>query len=136
MANATAITVTDCVANGAVAQPSVDTLDTGTAAVVLPIALSGKGTGRIIVEVKNTAAANLKVEAVAGDNPPALRASLGDVTLVAAAAQNAVNLCGPFDGSRFMQTDGATKGRIDLRFTPASGTIGVQIRAYRLPKGT
>jgi hypothetical protein len=135
MANATAITLTDAVANGAVAQPTADVLDTGTAAVTLPLNLSGKGLGRVILEVKNTAANALKVEVLAGDNPPALRASLGDLTLVAAAAQNAVNIFGPFDGSRFLQTDGATKGRIDFKFTPASGTIGVTIRAYRLPRG-
>ncbi len=134
MANATAITLTEAVANGAVAQPAVDTLDTGTSAVTLPLALSGKGTDRVILEVKNTAAQALKVEILAGDNPPAMRAPLGDLTLVAAAAQNAVNIFGPFDAARFLQNDATSKGRLDFKFTPASGTIGVTIRAYRLPK--
>src|SRR5690349_13389492 len=100
MANATAITLTEAVANGAVAQPAVDTLDTGTAAVTLPLALAGKGADRVILEVKNTAAQALKVEILAGDNPPAMRAPLGATTLVAAAAQNDVNIFGPFDSSR------------------------------------
>lgn len=134
MANATAITLTAAVANGAVAQPTADVLDTGTAAVTLPLALSGIGLRRTIIEVTNTGVAALKVEILAGDNPPAQRAGLGDLTLVAAAAANDVNIFGPFDGSRFTQVDGATKGRLDFKFTPASGTIGVTIRAYRLPK--
>jgi hypothetical protein len=133
MANATAITLTDCVANGAVAQPAANVLDTGTAAVTLPLAAGGK-TDRIILEVKNTAAAALKVELLAGDNPPAQRAGIGDAILVAAAAQNAVNIFGPFESGRFIQNDATSKGRLDVKFTPASGTIGVEIRAYRLPK--
>lgn len=134
MANATAITLTAAVANGSVAQPTADVLDTGTAAVTLPLALSGVGADRVLLEIKNTAAAALLVELLAGDEPPAARASLGAATLVAALAQNGVVIAGPFEGGRFIQTDGATKGRLDVKFTPASGTIGVTIRAYRLPK--
>ena len=134
MANATAITVTDLVANAGTAGPAADALDTGTAAVTLPLPLTGKGADRVVVQITNTAANALKVEALAGDNPPALRASLGDVTLVAALAQNGVIYAGPFESARFHQQDGATKGRIDLKFTPASGTIAVSIRAFRLPK--
>lgn len=130
MANATAGTVTELVANAGVAAPTADVLDTGTAAVVLPFALSGKGADRLIIEVTNTAAAALKVEAVAGIYPPAARQSLGDVTLVAALAQNGVQACGPFESGRFAQA----LGKLNLRFTPASGTIGVSIRAYRMPK--
>ena len=134
MANATAITVTDLTANAKVTQPTADVLDTGTAAVTLPLALGGRGGDRVFLEVKNTAAAALKVEALAGDNPPALRAPLGDLTLTAALAQNGVELLGPFDQARFMQNDSGTDGRMDFKFTPASGTIGVQIRAYRVPR--
>lgn len=130
MANATAITLTDLTANGGVAAPTADVLDTGTAAVTLPLAASGKGLDRIIVEVTNTAAQALKVEALAGVYPPAGRQGLGDLTLVAALAQNGVQVCGPFEGGRFVQA----LGKLNLKFTPASGTIGVSIRAYRLPK--
>lgn len=135
MANATAITLTDLTANAGTASPTADVLDTGTSAVTLPLAAAGKGLGRIVVQITNTAAQALKVEVLAGDNPPAMRAALGDLTLVAALAQNGVIYAGPFDGSRFIQQDGATKGRLDFKFTPASGTIGVSIRAFRLPKG-
>lgn len=134
MANATSIALTDLVAGTGVAAPTADVLDTGTAAVTLPLAASGKGLERILLEVTNTAAAALKVEVLAGDNPPAGRAGLGATTIVAALAQNAVIVVAGFEGARYVQTDGATKGRLDLKFTPASGTIGVSIRAYRLPK--
>jgi hypothetical protein len=134
MANAAAITVTACVANSKVTQATVNTLDTGTVAVTLPLALSGVGADRVIVEVTNTAAAALKVEILSGDNPPAMRAALGDLILTAALAQNGVEILGPFDGSRFMQNDSTSHGRLDFKFTPASGTIGATIRAYRLPK--
>lgn len=134
MANATAITLTALVANAGTAAPTADVLDTGTGAVTLPLAASGSGLDRIVVLVTNTAAQTLKVEVLAGDDPPAGRSGLGAVTLVAALAQNGVIACGPFEGARFVQTDGATKGRLDLKFTPASGTIGVSIQAYRLPK--
>lgn len=130
MANASTIAITELVANSSVAAPTADVLDTGTAAVTLPVALLGKGADRLIVEVTNTAAAALKVEALAGINPPAARAGLGAVTLVAALAQNGVVACGPFESGRFAQAAGA----LSLKFTPASGTIGVSIRAYRFPK--
>jgi len=134
MANATAITLNDCVANGGITQPTADVLDTGTAAVTLPLALSGIGADRVLLEVTNSGLQNLKVEILAGDNPPASRAGLGDLTLVAALAASGVKVFGPFEGSRFMQNDATSKGRLDFKFTPASGTIGVGIRAYRLPK--
>jgi hypothetical protein len=109
-------------------------LDTGTIAVTLPLALAGVGADRVLLEVKNTAANALKVEILAGDSPPALRASLGDLTLTAALAQNGVEMFGPFESARFLQNDATSNGRLDFKFTPASGTIGVTIRAYRLPK--
>lgn len=132
MANATAITLTALNGTTAVAQPTANVLDTGTAAVTLPLEAAG-ATDRILVEVKNTAAAALKVELLAGDKPPALRAGLGAATLVAALAQNGVNYFGPFESARFIQNDATSKGRLDFKFTPSAGTIGVEIRAYRLP---
>lgn len=134
MANATAITLTDLSAGTPVAQPTADVLDTGTAAVTLPLALGGKGLDRVLLEIKNTAAAALLVEVLAGDNPPAVRSGLGNATVGAAIAQNAVVMIGAFEGARYVQVDGATPGRLDIKFTPASGTIGATIRAYRLPK--
>jgi len=128
MANAVAITVTSMTANTSTAYPTADVLDTGTAAVTLPADVGGVA-DRIIFLVQNTAAANLTVTIVAGDNPPAQRAGLGAFT-TGNIAQNAYLMIGPFEGARFIQDD----GKINVTFTPASGTIGCNVRCFRLPK--
>ena len=129
MANATAITVTSLTENQiATAQPTADVLDTGTAAVTLAAAIGGAA-GRTILEVKNTAVANLVVSVLAGDNPPAQNAGQGALA-TANIAQNAVLILGPFASDRVIQDDGS----ISVTFTPASGTIGATARCYLLPK--
>lgn len=128
MANATAITVTDLTANAVTARPTGDTLDTGTAAVTLAAAI-GNVANRVIIEVTNTAAANLVASVAAGAEPPALNAGQGALAS-ANIAQNAVVYMGPFESGRFIKADGS----LSVTFTPASGTIGATIRCYRLPK--
>lgn len=128
MANATAITVTSMTANGSTAYPTADALDTGTAAVTLPASVAGVA-DRVLFLVQNTAAANLTVTVVAGDNPPAQRAGIGSFT-TGNIAQNAYLLLGPFEGMRFLQDD----GKINVTFTPASGTIACNVRCFLLPK--
>lgn len=130
MANATAITVTALTPDSAgVAQPTADVLDTGTAAVTLAAAVSGQSE-LVILEVKNTAGAanNLTVTVVAGDNPPAQRAGLGGLDTVI--AQNATAIIGPLESARFIQDD----GKLNVTFTPAAGTIGANIRCYKIPR--
>lgn len=128
MANATAITVTDLTANAVTTRPTGDTLDTGTAAVTLAAAVGGIGS-RVIIEVTNTAAANLVASVAAGDEPPAFNAGIGALAS-SNIAQNAVVYMGPFEMGRF----GKSTGNLSVTFTPASGTIGATIRCYRLPK--
>jgi hypothetical protein len=128
MANATALTVTELVENGNIAQPTADTLDTGSAAVTISADVGGVAC-RVILEVTNTAAANLVAEVQAGDKPPASRSGLGALSS-GNIAQNGVKIMGPFDASRFIQDD----GKLDVKFTPASGTIAASIRCYKLPK--
>jgi hypothetical protein len=130
MANATAITVRDLTANAVTTQPTADVLDTGTAAVTLAAAVGGIG-NRVIFEVTNKAgtAVNLVVAVAAGDDPPAQNAGQGALTS-ANIAQNAVVYLGPFETGRFVKSSGS----MSLTFTPASGTIGVEIRCLRLPK--
>jgi len=128
MANATAITVTSLTANSFTAQPTADVLDTGTAAVTLPADVGGVGE-RVIFIVTNTAAANLTVTVVAGDNPPAQRAGIGNV-VSGNVAQNGSVVFGPFETARFIQDDGT----VNVTFTPASGTITCNVRCYKLPK--
>ena len=130
MANATAITVTSLTPDSAgVTQPTADVLDTGTAAVTLAAAVGGLSE-LVVLEVKNTAGAanNLTVSVLAGDNPPAQRAGLGSLDTVI--AQNATAIIGPFESARFIQDD----GKLNVTFTPASGTIGAAIRCYKIPR--
>ena len=130
MANAAAITVTELVADAAgIVQPTADVLDTGTGAVTLAADVKGES-GRVILVVTNNAGAanNLTVTVLKGDNPPAGRAGLGDLDTVI--AQNATKVIGPLESARFIQDD----GKLNVKFTPAAGTIGAQIRCYKLPK--
>lgn len=127
MANATALTVTALSANGSTANPTADVLDTGTVAVTLSADVGGQS-DRVIVQVTNTAAANLTVTVGAGDNPPAFRAGLGDFT-TGTIAQNGVLWLGPFESARFIQNN----GKLDVTFTPASGTIACNARVFKLP---
>jgi len=128
MANATAITVTALTANSSTSQPTGDVLDTGTAAVTLYTSAVNE-TDRLIFECTTTASANHTYAVVAGDNPPAFRASLGAYTS-GNVAQNAVIIIGPLEAARFLQNDGT----VGITTTPASGTIGAKIRCYKLPK--
>lgn len=131
MANATAITVNELVPNVAgVLRPTADVLDTGTAAVTLEADVKGES-GLILLEVTNTADAanNLTVSVLAGQDPPAQRAGLGALDTVI--AQNATRIIGPLESARFIKGN----GRLAVTFTPAAGTIGAQVRCYKLPKG-
>jgi len=129
MANATALTVTALTANTAgIALPTADVLDTGTAAVTLDADVAGNG--MVLFEFTSAAstAVNTTSTILAGDNPPAQRAGLGNLATVC--AQNVVKLVGPLETARFIQSD----GKISVTVTPASGTIGATIRCYSLPK--
>jgi hypothetical protein len=130
MANASAITVNVLTPDTAgIAQPTADVLDTGTAAVTLAAAVGGQSE-LVLLEVTNNAASavNLTVSVLAGDNPPAQRAGLGDLDTVL--AQNAVKIIGPLESARFIQDD----GKLNVKFTPASGTLAASIRCYKIPR--
>jgi hypothetical protein len=128
VANATAITLTDLTKDASTANPTADVLDTGTAAVTLPLDCAGES-DRVMLRVTNLAVANLTVTVTAGDDPPAGRAGLGGFT-TGNIAQNGVLLLGPFESARFIQND----GKLNVTFTPASGTINCTVQAFRLPK--
>lgn len=126
MANASAITIRDLNANGELAAPTADVLDTGTDPVTLAAAVGGK-MDNLILRVENLAAQGLDVSVLAGDDPPAFRAGIGNFAATQL-AQNAVAYLGPFESARFSQDNG------DLRvtFTPG-GTINAKVTAFRLP---
>jgi len=120
--------ITDLVANGSIAAPAAQVLDTGTGAVTLETPATSD-MDRLILDVTNTAAAALGVVIETGETPPAFRASLGD-TASQSLAQNARRIFGPFESARFAQAD----GKLQVTFTPSSGTITGSFTCYRLPK--
>lgn len=128
MANATSIELTDLVANGSIAAPTAQALDTGTGAVTLETPATSE-MDRIILRVQNTTANNLTVTIVAGQDPPAFRAAIGDV-ISATIGQNVNRFFGPFEAARFKRSN----GKLRVTFTPTVSTIGANFTAYVLPK--
>lgn len=129
MANATSVTINALTANGAIAAPTAQAMDTGTSAVTVKTADQVSDGDRCFLRVTNTAAANLTVSVNAGDSPPAWRKALGAFT-TGNIAQNATQYLGPFETARFKQSDGT----LEFTFTPASGTIACNFDLFRLPK--
>lgn len=137
MANPAAGTVTSLVANGFLADPAVDTFDTGTnaAPASLDYDVSGSTEG-IFFRITNTegTAINIVVGIAAGGYPPANEAGLGAYAS-ANLAQNAVGWYGPFESARFIQNAAASKmGKITLTLTPASGNLACTVQCIRVPK--
>lgn len=128
MANAGSITVRELVALTPTATPTPDVLDTGTAAVTLYADLDGD-MDTTILAIKNTDDDTaMTVEILAGDNPPAQRAALGNLS--ESVAFGVTKYFGPFESARFAQDDGS----LGVKITPASGTIAAQITCLRLPR--
>ena len=128
MTNATAITVRELVALTPTATPTPDTLDTGTSAVTLYADLDGE-MDNVLLVIKNTDDDTaMTVEILAGDNPPAQRAALGNLS--ESVAFGVTKYFGPFESARFAQDDGS----LGVKVTPASGTIAAQITCLRLPR--
>ena len=128
MANAGSITVRELAALTPTATPSADVLDTGTSAVTIYADLDGDMDTTILV-IKNTDNDTaMTVEILAGDNPPAQRASLGNLS--ESVAFGVTKYFGPFESARFAQDDGS----LGVKITPASGTIAAEITCLRLPR--
>lgn len=126
MANPANITITECVANGSVARPAVQTVDTdGT----INCLVGGK-MDRFIVELVNAAAAALTVTFKAGTSAAAHQAKDLAVALTATGGATPAKIVGPLEASQFMKADGS----IDITFLAASSTPNCTVRAYRLPK--
>jgi hypothetical protein len=121
----TAVSYRDLVANsslnGATGATTVDaTLVTN--GVVINDALPE----RTLIRTTHTDAAAHDLIVRAGDNPPALAAGQGDLT-VEVAASTGVRYFGPFESGRFLQSDGTM--HIDFE-TGYAGTIDI----LRIPR--
>lgn len=117
-----AVTITPAAANAATATPAGTTVVVANGAV-----LNGVGASdRILVRVTHTDGAAHDVTFKAGDNPPASRQGLGDLTAeVAATTGDSLFV---LESARFMQNDGTIL--VDFE----TGFVG-KISAVRLPKG-
>lgn len=129
MANPASLTVNDLVANGAMAQPLGDTIDTDGTVPILA-AEHGGATGRLLIEVTNGDAVNgLDVTIIHGANPPAVREGIGNLE-VAIPASGVVYI-GPLEGARFLQNNGT----LQVGFaTDGGANAAATVRVARLPK--
>lgn len=129
MANATSVTLNVLTENVAKNDVAESVLDTGTAAVTIPLTPDGD-THNILLKFENTAAAadKMTVAILAGDNPPAFQAGLGDLSIEL--AQNEIDYA-VIESARFMQSNGT----ILIKSTPAENkTQTLKITAIKLPK--
>lgn len=120
MSNAASFSPTSLTASGGIARPAPAVLDTGTDPVTISMPYSQLA--RVLLEFKNTAAADLTVawrDDVVGE--------VGSLTL----ASGATGLLVPPGRRDMRQPEGNV---LRFVFTPASGTIGAEIIAFRLPK--
>lgn len=129
MANATKVTLNSLAVDTAKDDCVESVLDTGTAAVTLPLTVTGD-THNVLLKFENNAQAadKMTVDILAGTTPPAFLGSLGDLSIEL--SQNDIAYV-VLDSARFMQAD----GDIDIKSTPATGkNQTLKITAWELPK--
>ena len=127
MANPAKLTVTDLTLDAATARPAVNTIDTNGTVPIAAADLAG-ASGRLVIEVVEPDTRALTVTVLAGDNPPAVRSGVGNLSV--AIAKNSGKMIGPLEAARFMQDDGT----IQLTFTGTGGAAAAQVRTYLIPK--
>jgi len=127
MANASALTITELTRDSFTLEPAGAVLDSGTITVTLYGTISQYQSGRVLMTVANGGTAGLVTTVLAGDNPPAQRAGVG--SKVGTVAAGSVQLFGPFETGRFLQSDGT----FGASFLSLGGTIAGTVRVYALP---
>ena len=129
MANASKITLNSLAVDTAKDDCVESVLDTGTAAVTLPLTPVGD-THNILLKFENNASAadKMTVDILAGTTPPAFLGSLGNLSIELSKNDIAYVV---LDSARFMHAD----GKIKIKSTPAAGkTQTLKITAWELPK--
>lgn len=117
----TAVTYTNLVGNGNVAQGAGTNLDATNDHVI-----NDAEPERTVILISNTDDdTNLTAVVKAGDYPPAIAAGQGDLTVTV--AFGTTQMIGPLESGRFLQADGTLEVNVDQ-------TTG-KIWALKLPKG-
>lgn len=132
MANPVKLTVTPLVASAINAMPADaagNAIDTN-GAVPIKAADFGGRSGQILIHIINGAARTLSVSVAHGDNPPAVRAGVGNLATAVAIATSAQVFIGPLEAARFVDDH----GDINVTFTGTAGAADCRPRVYLLPK--
>lgn len=119
----TAVPYSNLVPNGNLAQPA------GTTLVVAPtnnMQVANAVPEQTVLRVVNTGVEQ-DITVKAGDYPPAIAAGLGDL-VVTVAATTGVQLIGPFESGRFLQSDGSMLIEAE--------TVDGTITAFKVPRST
>lgn len=117
----TAVTVTTLTANTVVDDAAGTDADPTNDHVITGVPLE-----ELVLRFSNTNGSDRVATIKAGDNPPALQAGLGDLTITVPASTG-VKWVGPLSSARFAQSDGSLE--IDLATSFAGKVI-----AYRIPR--
>ena len=117
----TAVTVVTLSGTVETADPAGTTADPTNDHVVSDVPLE-----ELVLRIANTNGSDRVATIVAGDSPPAFAAGQGSLAITVAATSG-VEWIGPFDSSRFAQSDGSL--HIDLA-TSFAGTV----TAFRIPR--
>ena len=117
-----AVSVTDLASGAATTTPAGVAINPTNGANIASV----KDTSRVVVRVTNTNGTDRVATIKAGDNPPALLASAGDLAVTVPATTGVVWI-GPLSSARFAQADGSLE--IDL----ASSFAGT-VTAFRIPR--
>lgn len=117
----TAVAYSPLVSNSSIADPAGTALDATNDHAVLKA-----DPERTVLRVTNTSGSARTVTVKAGAYPPAIAASIGDLT-VSVPASTGVRFIGPFESGRFAQFDGSLAVDIETGHT---GTI----TAFRIPR--
>ena len=117
----TAVTVTTLAANTAAAEPAGTTADATNDHVI-----SGVPCEQLLIRLANTNGSDRVATILAGDNPPADAAGVGDLA-VTVPATSGVMWVGPLSSARFAQDNG------DVHIDLAASFAGT-VTAYRIPR--
>ncbi|MFJ6659705.1 hypothetical protein ACIQNG_25630 [Streptomyces sp. NPDC091377] len=125
----TAVAYSNLLPNADIADPAGTPTNAGAGnGHVIPAAGPGRAVPELTLLRVVAGATGGAVTVLAGDNPPAIAAGMGN--LVVAVGSSATRWIGPFESGRFLQNDGTML--VDI----ATGFVAGSITAFRVPRNT